>query len=158
MKPAPASAAASASGLRNLPRRKRRSHEGQKRRLVHTRQRARATDSPQSQQKLGLYIETTPSPLRTRAGGASVSEIKRRSGGAGRASRVGTHAVPGRRALYAGPKPPRRLFCQPPRRLFASGLSAASRFTCKRALHAWHARDIVLFALDGLGPPRLTPA
>ena len=41
----------------------RRSHGGQKRRLVHARQLARATRSPHSQQKLGLYIEAVLPPV-----------------------------------------------------------------------------------------------
>jgi hypothetical protein len=61
MKHALANAAESASGTANLLRRNRRPHASQKRLLVQTRQRVRATRSPHSQQKFGLYI-AHPSP------------------------------------------------------------------------------------------------
>lgn len=61
MKHALATTAMSTSGTVNLLRRNRRSHASQKRLLVQTRQRARATRSPHSQQKFGLYI-AHPSP------------------------------------------------------------------------------------------------
>jgi hypothetical protein len=60
MKHALAAAAMSTSGTVNLLRRNRRSHASQKRLLVQTRQRARATRSPHSQQKFGLYIAPLP--------------------------------------------------------------------------------------------------
>ena len=61
MKHALATDAVSTSGTVNLLRLNRRSHASQKRLLVQTRQRARATRSPHSQQKFGLYI-AHPSP------------------------------------------------------------------------------------------------
>jgi hypothetical protein len=61
MKHAHASEAESRSGTPNLPRLKRRPHASQKRLLVQTRQRARSTRTPHSQQKFGLYI-AHPSP------------------------------------------------------------------------------------------------
>jgi hypothetical protein len=61
MKHAHATDAQSRSGTTNLLRLKRRPHASQKRLLVQTRQRARVTRSPHSQQKFGLYI-AHPSP------------------------------------------------------------------------------------------------
>src|SRR5205085_6573868 len=90
----------SASGLKNRPRRKRRSHEGQKRRLVHARQRARATRSPHSQQKFGLYIVCIPLPLRTRGVCVVVVGVKEEGGRRITRTRV-SNTRPRRRALYA---------------------------------------------------------
>jgi hypothetical protein len=61
MKPAQMKAAAKTSVVANTFRRKRRAHEGQKRRLVHKRQRARVTRSPHSEQKFGRYMLASPS-------------------------------------------------------------------------------------------------
>jgi hypothetical protein len=54
MNPAHAAQQSTTSKLTHAPRPCRRSHDAQKRRLDHARQRSRTTRSPQSAQKFGL--------------------------------------------------------------------------------------------------------